>query len=231
MSANHRQLVIGIAVVVNVVAAGMAFFLMSPQDVEVEPAPAAPAAVPVAPSSPPPILAPPVAEPGVAETEPGAAPMELPAADLHRPEDPARAAKRAEIWGQLRKQHGLEPAAEGDPAPSDSGAALLPSLDREYIKTAIREQLVPVARECYESALEDDPKLGGKIMLSFEIVGAEDVGGIVEEASVVDEESDLASPFVRECMRESLLGVEFPAPEHGGRVEVHYPFIFAADDD
>jgi hypothetical protein len=55
-----------------------------------------------------------------------------------------------------------------------------------------------------ESALEDDPQLAGELVTDFTIVGAEDVGGIVEDATVSDD-STLDSAFVRECMHESLM--------------------------
>jgi hypothetical protein len=105
-------------------------------------------------------------------------------------------------------------------------------MDAQYIKDRIQEDLVPVARECYESALEDDPELGGKLLMKFTIIGAEEVGGVVEDASIDELGSDLRNPFLEECMRESLMAVSFDeAPEDGGRVEVTYPFAFASDPD
>lgn len=137
----------------------------------------------------------------------------------------ARDLERERIWSALRREHGLTPATPGAAAPSPSGAAQLPALDPQYIKSAIAEQLIPIAVECYESALEDDPELAGKLVADFTIVGAEDIGGIVEDATI-SEDSTLDSAFVRECMRESLMAVSFDPPADGGRVEVSYPFLF-----
>lgn len=102
------------------------------------------------------------------------------------------------------------------------------TLDKDYIRTRIQDDLVPIAKECYESALEDQPELGGKVVMKFSIVGDESVGGVVDEANV-DPTSDITHPDLLECMRESMLSLSFPPPEGGGTVSVTYPFVFAAD--
>lgn len=139
----------------------------------------------------------------------------------------ARDLERERIWSALRREHGLTAEAPGE-APSPSAAAQLPTLDLQYVESAINEQLIPIAKECYESALEDDPQLAGKLVTDFTIVGAQDVGGIVEEAEV-NEASTLDSAFVRECMHESLMAVSFEPPEDGGRVEFTYAVRFEPD--
>ena len=104
----------------------------------------------------------------------------------------------------------------------------LGTLDKDYIRARIQEDLVPIAKECYESALEDEPKLGGKLVMKFAIVGDESVGGVVEEADA-DPTSDIKHADLLECMKESMLALSFPPPEGGGRVEVTYPFEFSSD--
>jgi hypothetical protein len=138
-----------------------------------------------------------------------------------------RDVKREQIWSALGREHKLQPAAPGSAAPDKEAAAALPQLDTEYIRSAITEQLLPVMTECYESALADDPKLAGKIVTEFTLIGVEDVGGVVEEASIRADESTLDSEFVRECMRESLMAVTFDPPADGGQVLVTYDFEFA----
>jgi hypothetical protein len=213
---------------VLMMGAGIGMFLMlgtseAPSEASVQAqAPAEPAVVqevatPPAPTEP---------APAAAAGEP--APLELPEAKLG--EDVPRTPKRADVWAALNKKHGLSPKEEGDPAPSEASASLLPTLDAKYIREAVGEQLVPVAKECYESALDDDPTLSGTLVLNFTIVGAEEVGGVVEEAEVLAEESTLNNAFVNECMRESVMAVEFVPPSSGGRVDVKYPFIFEPED-
>jgi hypothetical protein len=141
----------------------------------------------------------------------------------------ARDLEREQIWSSLGREHNLKPAVPGSAAPSRSAAELLPTLDPEYVRSAIREQLVPVAEDCYNTVLtEHDPKAAGTVVLNFTIVGSDEIGGVVEE-SEVGEDSTLDSEFLRECLRESMMTVTFEPPPDGGRVEVTYPITFSPD--
>lgn len=105
-----------------------------------------------------------------------------------------------------------------------------PALDKDYIQARIREDLLPIATECYESALEDDPTLGGRLVLQFSIVGSDDVGGIVDEVTLTPQ-SDIKQPDLVECMTESMMSVMFEAPPSDGTVRVTYPFVFATEPE
>jgi hypothetical protein len=225
MAAQSKPaVVLSMVLALAVMGAAVGFVLLAPTEepqIVIEQVAAKPAAVeripeqtaPVEPPRPMPEPARPV--PATDEPEPVTPPRSRMARDL----------ERERIWSALGRKYALEPEAPGSAAPSESAAAHLPSLDPQYIRSAISEQLVPIAHECYQSALEDDPELGGKIVTRFVIVGAEDVGGVVEEAEISDD-STLDNAFVRECMRESLMAVVFEPPEDGGRIEVSYPFLF-----
>jgi len=118
--------------------------------------------------------------------------------------------------------------------PPEEDAERLGRLDPQYIRDAIRD-LQPLLRECYELALEDARSSGretleGRLVTRFVIGGEPDVGGVIEESSVMDE-SDLRHPLLEECFTETLFTVELPAPEEGGRVTVHYPFVFRAAEE
>lgn len=118
-----------------------------------------------------------------------------------------------------------------DSAPKEDAEAERPaeafgSLDKDYIREVVTEDLLPIAVECYDSALQDDPELGGDLMLQFSIVGDASVGGIVEEVSLA-EGSTLQHPGLAECMTESTASLLFDPPEDGGKVVVTYPFKFA----
>jgi hypothetical protein len=146
-----------------------------------------------------------------------------------KPNRLARDLQREQIWTALNRAHNLKPAAPGSAAPSSSAASLLPTLDRNYVREAIRKQLVPVAEDCYNTVLtKHDAKAGGELIMKFTIIGVDEVGGVVEEAAI-DEASTFDNEFMRECMRESVMTVTFPPPPDGGRVEVRYPFTFSAD--
>jgi hypothetical protein len=99
-------------------------------------------------------------------------------------------------------------------------------LPKEYLRRRVREDLIPLAQECYDSELEDDEALAGKLVFQFRIVGEPDVGGIVEDAQLAPE-SDIQHAELVECMSESLMSMSFDPPENGGVMEVTYPFEFS----
>lgn len=127
----------------------------------------------------------------------------------------------------LRERHRGE-GSRGSTRSADAAPAepVQDVLDKDYIRARIQDDLLPIAQECYESALEDDPKLAGKLVMTFSIVGDEEVGGVVDEAEL-DPSSDIRNPALNECMRESMLSLAFAPPEDGGTVQVTYPFEFA----
>jgi hypothetical protein len=219
-----------VAMGVACVAAGAGFFLfMDGSDSAQVQRPVPPAAVAQQTATPPTPVAMPAPSPEVApepaEVEPPSTPGE-PASKASRL---ARDLEREQIWSSLGRKHSLKPAAPGSAAPTESAAALLPTLDREYIRGAIKEQLVPIAVDCYNTVLtEQDPKAGGEVILKFTIVGDEEIGGVVEAAEI-DEESTLNSEFMRECLRESVMTVTFDPPPEGGQVQVTYPLEFAPE--
>lgn len=164
-------------------------------------------------------------------------------ADAAQPGSPARRGtktlspqERADVQRRLAQALSAPSAAErpddAPEQPSDEPEQVaqyeLPALDRDYIQSVVTEDLVPIAKECYESALADDPELGGKMVVRFSIVGDPSVGGIVEDA-VLDESSTLRHPALSECMTESTASLLFDPPEDGGSITVSYPFVFSND--
>lgn len=141
--------------------------------------------------------------------------------------------KILEAWAKGEK--GPEVAAEAkqgrfEEHPNADGSGIEP----KYIQAAVREQMIPMARACYDDLLSRQPDAGGRLMLRFKIVGDEKLGGVVEE----DEEYDagMVSDWsgdakMETCIRESMMTVTFPPPAKGGVVTVGYPIEFSANDD
>jgi hypothetical protein len=130
----------------------------------------------------------------------------------------------------------IQRALESRPEPRSSSAAeeaepaeTFGTLNKEYIREVVREQVVELVRECYENALEHEPEMAGRISLEFTIVGDESVGGVIEEV-VVGEGTTLLDPELGECVSESMASATFSPPEGGGSVQVTYPFIFEPSD-
>jgi hypothetical protein len=223
-SGEGRGLVIGLVGVLTLSLGALALWLSKKED--------APAQVPAsAPAKPSPVeLAAPTSEtflPVPAEPPKPPEPLRLPAELEQQRETSTR------MRSELRESLGAVAARPSDPASAgdDPPAPPPPALDKEYIRDRIREDLVPVAVECYESVLADQPDAGGKIVMSFAILGDPDVGGVVDEAAVDTVQSDFDNAFLRECMTQSLMALHFDAPPEGGRVEVTYPFVFEPGED
>jgi hypothetical protein len=111
------------------------------------------------------------------------------------------------------------------PGDSDGGNSL-----RDYIRSIVREDYFPLAKQCYESSLATNPKLAGRVEMSFAIVGDKKVGGVVESAEFDDETTTIVDESFRTCLRESMLSVTFAAPREGDRVTVKYPIHFLPEE-
>lgn len=119
-------------------------------------------------------------------------------------------------------------ATASGPTGTSGGAKEEPvrgSLSKEYIQESIRE-IVPLVKECYEMALAEDPETEGKITVRFTIIADEEHGGLVEASELTEDSTGAVSPFLNQCLRETMYALKIKAPEGGGRVTVSYPFIF-----
>ncbi len=112
-------------------------------------------------------------------------------------------------------------ASDEEAAPSEE----LGTLDKEYIRDVVKTQVIELVQECYVNALQKDSQMAGRIVLEFEIMGDESVGGVIDQVLVKDE-STLDDPEMRECVAESMGSAIFDPPEGGGTVRVTYPFNF-----
>jgi hypothetical protein len=97
---------------------------------------------------------------------------------------------------------------------------------KEYIRTSVRA-LIPLLVECYNEALERDPKLGGTMVVDFTIEGEPDVGGVIGDSAIADTESTIKDPTMRECIQQTMYAIEIDPPAAGGTVKVRYPFEFS----
>jgi hypothetical protein len=103
-------------------------------------------------------------------------------------------------------------------------------VDPKYIQSRVREDLFPLAKDCYVHALEKKPRLGGKLAVYFRVIGDEKVGGVVDEVKMMNE-TTLDDPEMVTCVKESMMSVSFAAPPGGGELTVVYPIVFSPDDD
>jgi hypothetical protein len=150
----------------------------------------------------------------------------------------ARDAMRSDILEALRRRDAGGPPALASARPRPVAPASTPSPEDEphghyepsYIREHFREDMFPLLKQCYASALERRPELGGRLVLKFGIVGDPQVGGIVEGAEFADE-SDLKDDEMETCVRESVMTLTFDKPPTGGGyVSVTYPVLFSPGD-
>jgi hypothetical protein len=104
-------------------------------------------------------------------------------------------------------------------------------LTKDDIKASMQE-IRPLIVECYEMALETTPDFEGKLLVDFTIIGEPDIGTIVSEAALESEDGMTDDADFSECVEQTILSLELPAPEAGGgEIRVRYPFIFRNSDD
>jgi hypothetical protein len=146
---------------------------------------------------------------------------------------------------QQNAQNGEAPAGGGGggPAPLAANEKPLDPLPKpgvlddggspfnDYIKKRMQEDMMPRARECFDSAKVDNPGLTGRVVLSFRIVPAGPRGSVVQGARVVDDTSTLKDPELARCLAESAGSVRFgPPPEGYGETTLQYPLDFPLPD-
>jgi hypothetical protein len=126
---------------------------------------------------------------------------------------------------------GAAPSATPTPAPSFGTMPLVPDLDGgtkvdpNYLRSVVRRDFLPLAKDCYGTALAKNPQLEGRIELHFQILGDRKVGGVVDGAEFTDR-TTIDDPEMRTCMMESMLSVSFDAPPEDGTLSITYPFEF-----
>ncbi|MCY1033704.1 TonB family protein [Corallococcus sp. BB11-1] len=93
-------------------------------------------------------------------------------------------------------------------------------LDKDVIAKVIRRHQNEI-KYCYESELNKNPSLAGKVAVAFTI----DPAGAVADANV--SETTLGSNAAENCMISRIRRWKFPEPKGGGVVSVTYPWLFS----
>ena len=122
-----------------------------------------------------------------------------------------------------------EPGVGSPPPPSAaaSDASIPFALNKDGIKAAVQEKL-PELRDCYDSWLQADPSLAGRIKVSFTIDTDPNTGlGAVTQIGVMDGGIDHLA--LQGCVMNVFKDLSFDAPENGP-VTVNYPLRFSSGD-
>jgi len=103
-------------------------------------------------------------------------------------------------------------------------------LDKDIIRTTVQKHL-PEIRFCYEQALKESPKLGGKFVVKFTLVTKDGVARVSDGEIVPGDEGYLESLSMQSCVLQAFSRWRFPPSRTGEDVVVGYPLVFKAGDD
>ncbi|HEY4056032.1 MAG TPA: sigma-70 family RNA polymerase sigma factor [Kofleriaceae bacterium] len=136
--------------------------------------------------------------------------------------DEIRAAHRARAAETTAHANGASSAELGASAPGSADDA---DADQDYVQLAMGD-ILPSVMECYQHARERIPTLAGTLVINFTIEGERDVGGLVTEAAMDTEQSEIEDEALGECVQNAVFALDIEAPTSGGVVKVSYPFTF-----
>jgi hypothetical protein len=90
------------------------------------------------------------------------------------------------------------------------------------IQSVIRSNLNQI-RKCYETELENYPKLAGKIVVNF-VINAKN--GKTKSVKIDQKTSSIKQKTMRKCIKSTIMAWGWPVPRGGEDVTVNYPFVF-----
>lgn len=108
--------------------------------------------------------------------------------------------------------------------PPSGPTKIIGGLSKEEIARVVRRHQSEI-KYCYESELQKNPSLRGKVSVWWEI----DPAGGVSDAKIA--ESTLDNPTAEQCLLTKIRKWRFPEPEGGGIVNVTYPWVFSSAGD
>jgi hypothetical protein len=73
--------------------------------------------------------------------------------------------------------------------------------------------------QCYDLGRADDDNLAGTITIRFTLVGEPSVGGLLERVEIVDANTTITQPTIRDCLTQQLYALELDPPPDGVKVE------------
>lgn len=122
-----------------------------------------------------------------------------------------RSGKDHKVWGLIRV---VRLSKAGQVTPNKLGG-----LSKKSIRTTIRAHASAI-RACYLNALKTNPKLQGRVIVSFTInAKGRTFLERIRKSSLQHKESE-------RCILSAVRTMRFPKPIHGGVVRVNYPFTF-----
>ncbi len=113
----------------------------------------------------------------------------------------------------------LGPKANPGPPTLEAEPPLVVGVDRGLVRQVISAHRSQI-RYCYESRLNQRPKLEGKVRVRFSLEASGEVG------SVEIAESTARDGALEACLKDRVATWRFPRLPAGGRAVITYPFLF-----
>ena len=127
---------------------------------------------------------------------------------------------------------GAEPAVANDDdsaSDADSEDPVIHPVSPVGIDGAMRGELLGI-RECYQAWLNQNPDIGGRLVVRFTIEDdPEQPGEAGVSAVAIDDDSTVDHVFIEGCVMNAVSDLRFEPPEMGSPVTVTYPFQFTAE--
>ncbi len=94
------------------------------------------------------------------------------------------------------------------------------TLDKADIQRVIKKRYTSI-RACYETQLQTNQKLSGKVIVNFSIQLSGTVKGVKKASG-----STMKDKKVIKCVTKIMKSLRFPARKKGNPIEINYPFNF-----
>jgi hypothetical protein len=124
------------------------------------------------------------------------------------------------------------PATAKKPAPAAAAprADVVGALDKDTIRKVVVGTIGDI-KACYDVALAENKHLAGRIVVKMTVVTKDGKGHVSEGEIVPNDDGDLNSAKMQQCILEVLSRAEFPPSADGEPVVIGYPFVFATGND
>lgn len=110
--------------------------------------------------------------------------------------------------------------------PRPSLPPLTGTLKKDDIRNGVRA-VIPLLAECYDAAQARLEPKAGKIVVQMHLSGEPGVGTLIDAAEIEGDAHFTKDAELVECLQQTMLSVELPPMDEGGKVDVTYPIEFA----
>ncbi|MFO7565734.1 MAG: hypothetical protein R6X02_24035 [Enhygromyxa sp.] len=132
---------------------------------------------------------------------------------------------RRSLQHKLGRPSDTQAGEREQPAEPSPSWSVLPE---EYVAGIVREQLIPLARACYEDIAPRGTE--GGMTVGVVVLGDAEIGGVIERVDITDADPSIEGDMT-ECIRQAAYDLEFDPPEEGqGAQEFQMSLRFSSEE-